>query len=83
MPPAAKIWAVICFLHAENMSATEIHRELRAVCCQNVRQCVEYSKMGGRKNFHVEERNGHTVRVRGDETWVSFVNADTKEQSKQ
>jgi hypothetical protein len=25
----------------------------------------------------------HIVRVRGDETWVSFVNAETKEQSKQ
>jgi hypothetical protein len=25
----------------------------------------------------------HIVRVTGDETWVSFVNAETKEQSKQ
>jgi hypothetical protein len=33
--PAAK-FAVICFLHAKNMSAAEIHHELYAVHSQNV-----------------------------------------------
>jgi hypothetical protein len=31
-----EICAVICFLHAKNMSAAEIFRELRAVYSQNV-----------------------------------------------
>jgi hypothetical protein len=39
--------------------------------------------MGGRTNVHDEERSGHIVRVTGDETWVSFVNVELKEQSKQ
>jgi hypothetical protein len=30
-PTSSEIHAVICFLHTENMSATEIHYELRAV----------------------------------------------------
>jgi type VI protein secretion system component VasA len=30
-----------------------------------------------------EEFLHHIVRVTGDETWVSFVNVETKEQSKQ
>jgi hypothetical protein len=36
-PTSCKIHALICFLHAKNMSAAEIHRELRvAVYNQNV-----------------------------------------------
>jgi hypothetical protein len=31
-----KICAIICFLHARNMSAMEIHHELCAACGQNV-----------------------------------------------
>jgi hypothetical protein len=27
--------------------------------------------------------SNHMIRVTGDETWVSFVNVETKEQSKQ
>jgi hypothetical protein len=34
--PAIDIPAVIRFLRAKNMSAEEIHRELRAVYCRNV-----------------------------------------------
>jgi hypothetical protein len=30
-----------------------------------------------------DEFLNHIVRVTGDETWVSFVNVETKEQSKQ
>jgi hypothetical protein len=30
-----------------------------------------------------DEFLSHIIRVTGDETWVSFVNAETKEQSKQ
>jgi hypothetical protein len=35
-PAICEIHAVIHFLHAKNMSAAEIHRELYAVCSQNV-----------------------------------------------
>jgi hypothetical protein len=35
-----------------------------------------YHKYG--KEFH-----NHIIRVTGDETWVSFMNVETKEQSKQ
>jgi hypothetical protein len=35
-PTSCKIYAVIGFLHAKNMSAAEIHHELCAVCGQNV-----------------------------------------------
>ena len=34
-PDSYKICAVICFLHAKNMSAVEIHCELHVVYCQN------------------------------------------------
>jgi hypothetical protein len=34
-PASCEIHAVICFLPAENVSAAEIHRELRAVYIQN------------------------------------------------
>jgi hypothetical protein len=30
-----------------------------------------------------DEFLSHVVRITGDETWVSFVNVETKEQSKQ
>jgi hypothetical protein len=51
-PASCKFHAVIHFLHAKNMNAAEIHRELFAVYSQNVvseeavRQCVECSKLG-------------------------------------
>jgi hypothetical protein len=35
-PTSRKISAVICFLHAKNMSAAEIHCELCVVYSQNV-----------------------------------------------
>jgi hypothetical protein len=35
-PAGCKICAVICFLHAKNMSAAEIHCELHVVYRQNV-----------------------------------------------
>jgi hypothetical protein len=35
-PASCEIRAVIRFLHSKNMSATEIYRELCAVCGQNV-----------------------------------------------
>jgi hypothetical protein len=34
-PDSYKICAVICFLHAKNTSAVEIHCELHVVYCQN------------------------------------------------
>jgi hypothetical protein len=35
-PASSKMHAVICFLHARNMSAVEIHHKLGAVHSQNV-----------------------------------------------
>jgi hypothetical protein len=35
-PASCEIHAVIRFVHAENMSVAEIHRELCSVCGQNV-----------------------------------------------
>jgi hypothetical protein len=35
-PTSCKICTVICFLHAKNMSAVEIHCVLHVVYCQNV-----------------------------------------------
>jgi hypothetical protein len=35
-PASYELSAIICFLHARNMNAAEIHRELRAVYVQNV-----------------------------------------------
>jgi hypothetical protein len=35
-PASCEIHAVICFLHAKNMSAVEIHLELYMVYSQNV-----------------------------------------------
>jgi hypothetical protein len=34
--PAVKFMPLICFLHAENVSAAEIHQELSVVSGQNV-----------------------------------------------
>jgi hypothetical protein len=35
-PASCEILSVVCFLHAKNMSAVEIHHELLAVYGQNV-----------------------------------------------
>jgi hypothetical protein len=59
-PARCKIRAIIRFLHAKNMSAAEIHSELRAVYSQNVmsegtvRQLCRVFK-DGRTNVHDEE----------------------------
>jgi hypothetical protein len=60
-PASCKIYAVIHFLHAENMSAAEIHHKLcAAVNSQNltsegtVRQWYRMFK-NGRTNVHNEE----------------------------
>jgi hypothetical protein len=51
-PASCDIRVVVCFLHAENVSAAEIHNELWAVYGQNersegkIRQGEEYSKIG-------------------------------------
>jgi transposase len=60
-PASRKIRTLIRFLHAENMSAAEIHRELCAVYGQNlmsegtVRKWCGMFK-AGQINFHNEER---------------------------
>jgi hypothetical protein len=60
--PAAK-FTVIRFLHAENMSAVEIHRELCAIYSQNVMSeetVRHWCRMfkDGRTNVHNEEQSG-------------------------
>jgi hypothetical protein len=63
-PASCEIHAVICFLHAKNMNAAEVHCELcPAVYRQNgmsegtVRQCCRMFK-DGQINVHYEERSG-------------------------
>jgi hypothetical protein len=59
-PASYEIRAVLRFLHAKNMSAEELHRELCAVCGQNitreetVRQWCRMFK-DGQTNIHYEE----------------------------
>jgi hypothetical protein len=59
-PASCEIRAVICFHHAKNVSAAEIHCELCAVYSQNVmsegpirKWCSMFKD--GRTNFHDEE----------------------------
>jgi hypothetical protein len=60
---SCEIFAVTRFLHAKNMSAAEIHREICVVYGQNimsegtVRQWCRTFK-DGRTNVHDEDRNG-------------------------
>jgi hypothetical protein len=61
-PTSYEICAVIRFLRAKNMSASEIHRELTAVCGQNVMSggtVRHWCRMfkDGRRNIHAEERS--------------------------
>jgi hypothetical protein len=62
-PDSCEIRVVFRFLHAKNMSAAKIHRELCAVYGQNVpsegtvRQCCKMFK-DGRKSIPNEERSG-------------------------
>jgi hypothetical protein len=70
-PTSCEIRPVIRFLHAKSMSAAEIHRELRAVYCQNViseenvRQLCRMLK-DWRTYVHDEERSGRTSVVSDD-----------------
>jgi hypothetical protein len=62
-PARCEIHTVIRFLHANNMSAMEIHRQLCAIYGQNamsegnVRQWCRMFK-DGQTNVHDEERSG-------------------------
>jgi hypothetical protein len=68
---SCEIRAVVRFLHAKNMSAAEIHRELCVVCCQNVmsegtvRQWCRMFK-DGRTDVLDEERSGRPSAVSDD-----------------
>jgi hypothetical protein len=44
-PATCEISAVIRFLHGNNISATEIHSELLAICRQNVMSEGTYKKV--------------------------------------
>jgi transposase len=62
-PASYEIRAVIRFLHAKNMSASEIHHELSAVYGQNIMSegtVREWCRMfkAGRTNVQDEERSG-------------------------
>jgi transposase len=66
-----KIYAVICILHAKNMSAAEIHRELCALYGQNIMSKGTVRKWcrmlkDGRINVHHEERSGQPSVVSDD-----------------
>jgi hypothetical protein len=56
---------------------------------ENAHECSQNIENGFVFDFLVRYRKdgdeflSHIVRVTGDETWVSFVNDETKEQSKQ
>jgi transposase len=68
---SCEIRAVIRFLHAKSMSATEIHRELCAVYGQNVMSegtVRQWSRMfkDGRTNVYDEERSGRPFVVSDD-----------------
>jgi hypothetical protein len=46
-PARCKIHVIICFVHAKNMSAAEIHSELCVVYSQYVKsEGTEFSKLG-------------------------------------
>jgi transposase len=70
-PTSCEIRAVILFLHAVNMNAVEIHRELCAVYGQNVmsegtvRQWYTMFK-DGRRNVRDEGRSGRPSVVSDD-----------------
>jgi transposase len=70
-PTSCEICSVIRFLHAKNMSAVEIYRELCAVYGQNVmsegtvRQWCRMFK-DGRTNVHNEEQIGRPSVVSDD-----------------
>jgi hypothetical protein len=64
---------------------------LRKIDSENYHGCVNNAENGFGFDFGFflepydkdgDEILSHIVRVRGDETWVSFVNVETKEQTK-
>jgi hypothetical protein len=71
-PASCEISALSRFLHAKNISAAEICRELCAVCGQNimnegtVRQWCRMFKDGGRTNVHSEDQSGRPSVVSDD-----------------
>jgi hypothetical protein len=52
-------------------------------CAQNAENGFGFDFSFERYHKHGDEFLNHIVRVTFDETWVSFVNDQTKEQSKQ
>jgi hypothetical protein len=64
---------------------------LRKICSENAHRCAENAENGfgvsriflGRYHKDGEEFLDHIIRITGDETWISFVNVETKEQPKQ
>jgi hypothetical protein len=52
-------------------------------CAQNAENCFGCDFLLERYHEGGDEFLNHIVRVTGDGTWVSFVNVETKEQSKQ
>jgi hypothetical protein len=59
------------------------------MCSKNAHRCTQNTKNGFGFDFLERyQKDGHEflnhiVQVTADETWVSFVNVETKEQSKQ
>jgi hypothetical protein len=59
------------------VGSENIHRNVK-----ELKECFEFYFLELYHKDWVEFRND-TVRVRGDENWISFVNVESKEQSKQ
>jgi hypothetical protein len=62
----------------QKMDSTNAHG-----CAQNTENGFSFTFLGGRYHKDGDEFLNYIVWVTDDETWVSFMNAETKEQSKQ
>jgi hypothetical protein len=66
-----------------------LSQDLRKMSSENARRCTQNAENGFPFDFlerylkDGDEFLNRIVQVTGDETWISFVNVETKEQSKQ
>jgi hypothetical protein len=76
-------------LFSERLSQLGYHKVLPKMGSENVHRCAQNAENGFGFDFlqryhkDSDEFLSHIIRVTGDETWVSFVNVEIKEQSKQ
>jgi hypothetical protein len=88
----AFVWISTNFTHCslrDYHSQTRLSQVLRNVGSENAHGCAQNAENGFSFDilewYHKDcnEFFSHIIRVTGDETWVSFLNVETKEQSKQ